>query len=188
MKKILVLVCTTVLFFSLNGQKIQDGGTLNIDGLEVTMDFINKEIKNIKGINFDRFRVSVIVRNNTGKPFNIRLGSTSGVDVSNYGNSFNVHIGSSGLPSENENNMGLIEVNCLNATGARLTSKRINFGLKAHKVNVNYSFQNKDGKYINSVLSAIVGYYLDSDDVISGEATFLVPQGQEPDVLVRKLF
>jgi hypothetical protein len=165
MKYIFIIIFIASGFFSLNAQKIKDGETLEIDGLIVTFHIMNKETRTVRGNTFERYKVSADVKNNTGKSFNIRLGTTS----------------------QDVDNAGLIELNCRNATGARLTSKRINMGLRPHKINVTYWTHNKEGKLVTSVMSVVAGYYLDQGDMVNDEAIFIVPEGQEPDVFIRKL-
>ncbi|MCX8530760.1 hypothetical protein [Chryseobacterium luquanense] len=81
----------------------------------------------------------------------------------------------------------MIEVNCINVTGAKLTSKKIDLKPKAHNLNVTYWAYNKDGKYENSVIPVVAGYYVDPRDSSTDNAIFIVPQSEEPNVSVRKL-
>lgn len=147
------------------GQKITDGATVDVNGLAVTFNILNKESVNVGGKNFDRYKVSATVTNNSGKSINMRLANAPQIVM----------------------NIGLVEVNCLNATGAKLTSKKIDLKPKPHNLNVTYWAYNKDGKYESSVIPVIAGYYLDPGDTVSDNAIFIVPQGEEPNVSVRKL-
>jgi|GEM_PF-4609999 len=59
--------------------------------------------------------------------------------------------------------------------------------MKAQTVNVTYWAYNKDGKYESSVIPIVASYYLDAGDSVNDTATFIVPQGEAPNVTVRKL-
>lgn len=158
---ILIFISSNMIF----AQKIKNGDQLDIEGLTVSFHIISKDSRDVKGNSFDRYKVVLEVKNNTGKSFNIRNAT-----------------------SQNMNDaVGLIELNCINATGARLTSKRIRVGLKSHILKVNYWTRDKDGKSILDSMNVIAGYYLEPGDKVMNEAIFLIPHGEEPDLLVRKL-
>ncbi|WP_293309349.1 hypothetical protein [Pedobacter sp. UBA5917] len=150
-----------------NAQQIKDGETVNVDGIAVTYSVVNKEKLTIKDQNFDRYKVLASVKNNTGKSFNIRLSSS--LDLTGISNS------------------KIIELDCVNATGARLTSKKVQVSMKSHTINVTYPTKDKDGKAITAVLPVIAGYYFDQGQVIENDAIFIVPAGETPQVTVRSL-
>ncbi|MBW8523723.1 hypothetical protein K0U91_00605 [Chryseobacterium chendengshani] len=167
MKKIQLLTALIFLFTVSNfySQKITDGATVDLNGLAVTFNILNKESINVGGKSFDRYKVSASATNNSGKSINIRLSNAPQIVT----------------------NIGIVEINCINATGAKLTSKKIDLKPKAHNLNVTYWAYNKEGKYESSVIPVIAGYYLDPGDTVSDNAIFVVPQGETPDVSVRKL-
>ncbi|GAA4209280.1 hypothetical protein GCM10022289_34500 [Pedobacter jeongneungensis] len=150
-----------------NAQQIKDGETVNIDGIAVTYSVTNKEKLTIKDQNFDRYKVLASVKNNTGKSFNIRLASS--LDLTGISNS------------------KIIELDCVNATGARLTSKKVQVSMKSHLINVTYPTKDKDGKAITALLPVTAGYYFDQGQVIENDAIFIVPAGEVPQVTVRSL-
>jgi len=149
---------------NLNAQKIADGSTVDLNGLAVTFNINNKESVTVGGKNFDRYKVSATLVNNSGKSYNIRLNSAPQV----------------------VSNIELVELNCINATGAKLTAKKLKLNLKPQNVNVTYWAYTKDGKYQSFVIPVVAGYYLDSGESTTDEAIFIVPQGETPDVSVRK--
>ncbi|MBW7676350.1 hypothetical protein [Chryseobacterium chendengshani] len=167
MKKIKLLTALIFLFTVSNfySQKITDGATVDLNGLAVTFNILNKESINVGGKSFDRYKVSASATNNSGKSINIRLSNAPQIVT----------------------NIGIVEINCINATGAKLTSKKIDLKPKAHNLNVTYWAYNKEGKYESSVIPVIAGYYLDPGDTVSDNAIFVVPQGETPDVSVRNL-
>ncbi|NIF05427.1 hypothetical protein F3J23_08220 [Chryseobacterium sp. Tr-659] len=168
-KMVIVLLGMTMNCYS---QKIRENETLNTDGFAVSFYVINKETVNVRKVEYDRYKVAVNVKNNTGKSFNIRLSSTSDL---------------LGSLDDTSDKVGLFELSCVNATGARLTSKRISVGLKPHRIRVAYWEYNSDRKYVQSYMTVTAGYYLDSQESVNDEAIFIVPKGEQPDVLVRKL-
>lgn len=152
-------------FGNVYAQKIADGATLDVGGLAVTFNILNKESVSAGGKNYDRYKVSASMTNNSGKSINIRLSNAPQIVT----------------------NIALVELNCINATGAKLTSKKIDLKPKPHNLNVTYWAYSKEGKYESSVIPVVAGYYLDSGDTVNDTAIFIVPQGQAPDVSVRKL-
>ena len=118
MKKSLFLTFGFVLLSLTNfyAQKITDGATVDVNGLSVTFNILNKEAINVGGKNFDRYKVSAGVTNNSGKSINMRMATAPQIVT----------------------NIALVEVNCINASGAKLTSKKIELKPKAHNLNVTY--------------------------------------------------
>lgn len=150
---------------NLDAQKITDGQTLDLNEFKVTFSVINKETVEVKGKQFDRYKVSASVKNNSEKSYNIRLSAFPQI----------------------ANNIGIVELDCINATGAKLTSKKIELKMKVQIINVTYSAYDKNGKFTSSVIPVTGSYYFDAGDTIHDEAIFIVPQGESPDVSVRSL-
>ena len=150
-----------------NAQQIKDGETVNVNGIAVTYSVINKEKFTIKDQDFDRYKVLASIKNNTGKSFNIRLANS--LDLSGI------------------NSSKIIELDCVNATGARLTSKKVQVSMKSHLINVTYPTKDKDGKSITAIIPVTAGYYFDEGQVIENDAIFIVPAGETPKVSVRSL-
>ncbi|WP_326984595.1 hypothetical protein VUJ46_08705 [Chryseobacterium sp. MYb264] len=148
-----------------NAQKITDGQTLEVNGMSVTFSILNKESIEAGGKPYDRYKVSASVKNTSDKSYNIRLSSFPQI----------------------VSNIGLVELDCINATGAKLTSKKIQLKMKAQIINVTYSAYDKSGKFTNSIIPVTGSYYFDSGDTINDDAIFIVPQGEKPDVTVRNL-
>lgn len=161
----LTLLSLFSCFGNVYGQKITDGATVDVGGLAVTFNILNKESVNAGGKTYDRYKVSASMTNNSGKSINMRLSNAPQIVT----------------------NIALIELNCINATGAKLTSKKIDLKPKPHNLNVTYWAYTKDGKYQSSVIPIVAGYYLDAGDTVNDTAIFIVPQGEAPDVSVRKL-
>jgi len=164
MKK-LIPILLLMVFTSASAQKITDGQTVNVDGLAVTFNILNKESVTAGGKSYDRYKVSATVVNNSGKDFNLRMSNAPQVVT----------------------NTELVELNCINATGAKLTAKKIALKMKPQNLNVTYWAYSKEGKYQSFVIPVVSGYYLDNGGSVNDNAIFIVPQGEAPDVSVRKV-
>ncbi|WP_027388837.1 hypothetical protein [Chryseobacterium gregarium] len=161
-----IAILILLLSFSfVKAQKISDGETVDLNGLAVTFSILNKESVTAGGKNFDRYKVSANLVNNSPKTFNMRLSSAPQIVL----------------------NTALVELNCINATGAKLTSKKLDLKMKPQNVNVTYWAYTKEGKYESAVIPIVAGYYLDTGDTVSDTAVFMVPAGEQPNVSVRKL-
>lgn len=168
MKNLTSLLLFPVFIFlgiNIHAQKISDGQTVDINGMAVTFNILNKESVESGGKSYDRYKVSASIKNNSDKTYNIRLSAFPQI----------------------VSNIGLVELNCINATGARLTSKKIELKMKAQMINVTYSAYDKSGKFITSTIPVTGSYYFDPGDTISDNAIFIVPQGEKPDVSVRSM-
>jgi hypothetical protein len=147
--------------------KIKDGETVDLDGIAVTFNVVNKESVDVKGQSYDRYKVVASAQNNTGKSFNIRLKTYP--DVASIGGG------------------KIVELNCLNATGVRLTSKKIEISMATHQIKVTYLTRNNDGKLANAEMTIPAGYFFDSGQKVENDAIFIVPKGEAPQVSVRKI-
>lgn len=168
MKNLTFLLLFPIAVFAginIHAQKISDGQTIDINGMAVTFNILNKESVEAGGKSYDRYKVSASVKNTSDKAFKIRLSAFPQI----------------------VSNIGLVELDCINATGARLTSKKIELKMKAQMINVIYSAYDKSGKLITSTIPVTGSYYFDPGDTINDNAIFIVPQGEKPDVSVRSM-
>lgn len=163
---LLLLVFAAIsLSTSINAQKIADAQSVDLNGMSVTFNILNKESIEVGGKPFDRYKVSASVKNTSDKSYNIRLSSYPQIIT----------------------NIGIVELDCINATGSKLTSKKIQLKMKAQMINVNYTAYDKSGKLTNNTIPITGSYYFDSGDTISDNAIFIVPQGEKPNVSLRSL-
>lgn len=163
MKKLIPFLLLLV-FTSLSAQKIADGETVTVDGLAVTFNILNKESVTAGGKTYDRYKVSATLVNNSGKDFSLRLSNAPQVVTKTE----------------------LVELDCINATGAKLTSKKLTLKMNPQNLNVTYWAYTKEGKYQSFVIPVVSGYFLDNGGSVSDNAIFIVPQGEAPNVTVRK--
>ena len=63
----LSLLLLFLCFATIYSQKITDGATVDVGGLAVTFNILNKESVSAGGKNYDRYKVSASVTNNSGK-------------------------------------------------------------------------------------------------------------------------
>lgn len=167
MKKLFAISILSLLTIgNLSAQKITDGQTIDLDGLAVTFNILNKESVTAGGKNLDRYKVSATVVNKSGQSINKRMSNAPQVAT----------------------NIELVELDCVNATGAKLTSKKLALKLKPQNLNVTYWAYTKEGKYQSFVIPVVASYYLDNGDSTNDTAIFMVPQGETPEVNVRKTF
>jgi hypothetical protein len=162
---LLLLFTIISLSTSVHAQKISDGQSVDLNGMSVSFNILNKESIEVGGKPFDRYKVSASVKNTSNQSYNIRLSSYPQIIT----------------------NIGIVELDCINATGSKLTSKKIQLKMKAQMINVNYTAYDKSGKLTNSIIPITGSYYFDTGDTISDNAIFIVPQGEKPDVSVRSL-
>ncbi|SHK11514.1 hypothetical protein [Epilithonimonas mollis] len=167
MKNVITSSVFILIFLTsfVKAQKISDGETLDLNGLSVTFNVLNKETISAGGKNLDRYKVSATLTNNSQKSYNMRMSNAPQIAT----------------------NTVLVELNCINATGAKLTSKKLDLKLKAQTVNVTYWAYTKDGKYESTVMPIIASYYLDTGESVNDTAIFIVPQGEALNVTARKL-
>ncbi|MET6996094.1 hypothetical protein [Chitinophaga defluvii] len=166
-RKVTLTLSLLSLTAVLHAQQIKDGETLDLDGIAVTFNVMNKETVEVKGQSYDRYKVVAAAQNNTGKSFNIRLKTYP--DVGSIGGG------------------KIVELNCQNATGARLTSKKLDVNMATHQLKVTYLAKNNDGKLVNNEITVPAGYFFDPGQKVENDAIFIVPKGETPQVSVRKL-
>lgn len=163
----MLTVCLSCIAGLSQAQQIKDGETVDLDGIAVTFNIVNKEPVDVKGQAFDRYKVTASAQNNTGKGISIRL--------TTFPNPASIGGGK------------IVELNCINATGARLTSKKLEVSMATHQIKVTYLAKGTDGKLGNSEMTVPAGFFLDAGQKVQNDAIFIVPKGETPQVNVRKV-
>jgi len=149
-------------FISAFAQKISDGQTSNINGISVSITITGKETVEIKGKNYERYKVTATAKNNSGKSFYSRETS---------------------YPEYFKKTKG-IEFNCTNATGLRLTTKQLVLRPQTHTVKATIQTYDNTGKSVSKSYNITAGYYFDPEDTLQGSDIFIVPAGEKPDFSV----
>lgn len=165
MKNYFILLFSFQLpLFFVSAQKITDGESVDVNGLSVTFNILNKEAITVGGKEFDRYKVSAKLVNNTQKAI------MSGLVMLR-----------SSFPAIHQWKLTALMLQELNL------HQKIDLKLKPQNVNVTYWAYTKDGKYQSFVIPIVAGYYLDSGDSVNDDAIFIVPKGESPNVNVRSL-
>ena len=84
-----------------------------------------------------------------------------------------------------QNNDLLAQFDCLNATGARLTSKGGTVRAKPFYVPYTTSVKAADGKTVNNTVQVQAGYWLRNGETVSSDLILIVPGGEVPRLKVR---
>jgi hypothetical protein len=79
----------------------------------------------------------------------------------------------------------LANFDCVNATGARMTSKSATVRARPFTVPYSTSTKNAEGKTITTTVQVQAGHMLDNGETISEDIIVLVPEGELPTMKVR---
>jgi hypothetical protein len=147
---------------------ITDSMTQTVEGLAAGYNIVNAKEKEVgnKG-DFSRYSVNFYVTNTSNE---------AKIILNKQG--FNL-LGSGDASS------GLVQFRCVNATGARLTSKELN--LQAKPCTLQALVDDKDcstGKVTQSRRPAQVGYWIRPGETISANTVVIVPLNERPNVTV----
>ena len=85
---------------------------------------------------------------------------------------------------ESENRI-LAKFDCINATGARLTSKTGEVDAKPMFVNARVSTRDEKGKPMTEMQKVQVGYYIGAGETVETSVIFIVPLNSKPDIKLR---
>lgn len=150
-----------------SAQQMTEGEDLNANGLVLTYHLMNKENVQVGGQNFDKYKVVATAKNNTGISFNLRVPKYPAT----------AEIGTTRIA----------DLNCLNATGAKLTSKKATLRMTAHIIKVAFPGMAPRGAYYDNRLVVPASYYFDAGQTIEDNVQFIVPQGEDPKISARVL-
>ncbi|UFH52377.1 ABC transporter permease [Spirosoma sp. KNUC1025] len=164
----LVLFLGLCLSFVAQGQPaydITDKQPAQLNGLEYGYSIRNESKKDIgsKGT-FNRYEMTVYVTNKSGctKLFFPRQ-TTFGL----------------------QNQDLLANFDCVNATGARLTSKTTTVRARPFLVPYSTSTKNAEGKEVISTVQVQAGHMLENGETVVNHIVVIVPQGEAPSIRVR---
>lgn len=151
--------------FSQQPFTVTQSAPARLDGLKAGYTLVNEKEKEVgdKG-NFSRFSIEFYITN-----------ETSQAKIILYKQGFNL-LGSDVSPN-------LVLFRCLNATGARMTSKE--FSLQAKTCTIPALVEDKDcssGKTTQSKRLVQVGYWIKAGETISTKSVVIVPLSQQPDM------
>jgi Ricin-type beta-trefoil lectin domain-like len=166
--RIILLFCSSLSFipaFSQQPFTVTQSAPARLDGLKAGYTLVNEKEKEVgdKG-NFSRFSIEFYITNETNQ-----------AKIILYKQGFNL------LASDVSPNLVLFR--CINATGARMTSKE--FSLQAKTCMIPALVEDKDcssGKTTQSKRQVQVGYWIKAGETISTKSVVIVPLSQQPDM------
>jgi hypothetical protein len=82
-------------------------------------------------------------------------------------------------------NRALAKFDCVNATGARLTSKTGELNAKPMFVTARVNTRDEKGKSIVENQKVQVGYYIGAGETVEENVIFIVPLNSRPEIKVR---
>ena len=135
------------------------------DGIEYGYSIKNVSTKEVSNSNFSRYEVT--------------LYSTNKSECSRV-----VLFGQSLTQNEYEMKV-LAKFDCINATGARLTSKSGEVSAKPMFVTAKVSTRDNQGKTVLENQKVQVGYYIGVGETVENNVIFIVPLNSKPEVRVR---
>ena len=139
------------------------------DGLEMGYNIVNSSTKETNSTDYSRYEVSFYVTNKSGAAKFIL-----------YSLSF--------LGSDDETSMKQVaKFDCVNATGARLTSKGAMIELKPFYVTAKQTKTNCDGKTVTEKNKVQIGYFIAAGATLHEKVILLVPLNEQPQIKVRLL-
>ena len=171
-----ILSLTAILFLSrvLNAQQIaglEEGKPYSHNGLEYGYYITNESSKEVKGEDYERYEINLMVTNTSGclKIIPFKAGWSSG----------------SGSTSS-EDDVIIAEFNCTNATGKRLTAKKGTVSARPWYSNVRVPDEAAKNKY--KTISAQVGYALRNGQAATNRIIVIVPKGERPKLNCRIVY
>lgn len=168
-------LCLAILLFGKLAQAqqvidLEEKKPYSSNGLEYSYYISNESSKEVKGENYDRFEVNLVVTNTSGclKLIPFKPGSNGNESTSS------------------EDNIPIAEFNCTNATGKRLTAKRGTVSAKPWYSNVKVPDETAKDKY--KMINAQVGYALRNGQTASTRIIVIVPKGERPKLNCRVIY
>jgi hypothetical protein len=167
MKTVLIIVLTA-LSFAANAQQskaITEEAPLVADEMEYGYSIKNVSTKEVSDKEFSRYEVTLYVTNKSGCSRVVLLDQ----NLSQLFSDARV----------------LAKFDCINATGARLTSKSGDVGAKPMYITARVNTKDDKGKSITENQKVQVGYYLGVGETAEENVIFIVPLNAKPEIKVR---
>ena len=167
MRKVYVVLLLLLSLFvkAQQSRPITEDDPLVSDGIEYGYSIRNVNTREVSNKNFSRYEVTLYVTNKS---------ECSRVIL--FGQSLN--------PFENEIST-LARFDCVNATGARLTSKGGELHAKPMFVTARVSTRDDKGKSIFENQKVQIGYYIGVGETVEESVIFIVPLDSKPNIKVR---
>lgn len=168
MKKIILLLVLAGSSFFANAQmqkSVTEDTPFSADGIEYGYAIKNARNREVSSKDYSRYEVTLYATN-----------KSECSRVVFFGQGLNL------LESENRI---LARFDCINATGARLTSKSGEVSAKPMFVNARVSTRDEKGKPMTEMQKVQVGYYLGAGETVEADVIFIVPLNSKPDIKLR---
>lgn len=158
----------TQLAFSQSFQPIEENQVQEANGLIYGYRIKSVQQKAVKNKgDFDRYELVAYITNNRGCDISTRLS----------GNETPEQLRQLQLP--------LVEFECSNATGYRLTSKGTNIKAEEHRINYKFFTRDNQGKNVENRATTLAGYFFAAGSTREDTFIVIVPQGEKPRLQVR---
>ncbi len=162
-----------LLFFYIGGSaqqvvNLEEGKPYLYNGLEYSYYISNESSKEVKGEDYERYEVNLVVTNTSGclKLIPFKSGWTGS--------------------TSSEDDVMIAEFNCTNANGKRLTSKKGTLSAKPWYSSVRVPDETTKDKY--KTINAQVGYALRNGQTVTNKIVVIVPKGERPKVNCRIIY
>lgn len=167
MKQLLFIILVTFSTYA-SGQQakaITEETPFVTDGIEYGYSIKNVSTKEVGGKDFSRYEVTLYATNKNECSRVVLLSqSLSSLD-------FDINT--------------LAKFDCINATGARLTSKNGNVSAKPMFVMARVNTKDDKGKSVTENQKVQIGYYIGVGETVEENVIFIVPLNTKPEIKVR---
>ena len=167
MKKIMILLLIAVSTGAAAQQSkpVTEEAPFAADGIEYGYSIRNAGTREVKDKDFSRYEVTLYATNKSQCSRIVLYGQSMGLFESDM--------------------KILAKFDCINATGAKLTSKSGEVCAKPMYVNARVNTRDEKGKSITENQKVQVGYYIGVGETVEQSVIFIVPLNSKPDVKVR---
>ena len=161
----LILIAFSVAVHAQQSKSVTEDAPLVVDGIEYGFAIKNASTKEVGNKDFSRYEVTFYA---TNKSYCNR--------IIFYNQSMSML----------ESDMKIFaKFDCINATGARLTSKSAQVEAKPMWVNARVDTRDDKGKQITQTQKVQIGYYLGIGETTEQNVILIVPLNSKPEVRVR---
>lgn len=169
MKKTILLVgmLATVQLFAQPSKPVTEENPYIEDGIEYGYSIKNVSTKEVSNKDFSRYEVTLYATNKSECSRVVLLDQ--------------------GISKPLNDIKTLAKFDCLNATGARLTSKSGEVSAKPMFVTARVNTRDMQGKSVVENQKVQIGYYIGAGETVQDNVIFIVPLNDKPDLKVRIL-
>jgi hypothetical protein len=162
---ILLLLAISSVTLAQQSKSITEDSPFSMDGMEYGYSIKNANVREVSNKDFSRYEVTLYATNKSECSRIVLFGQSM--------NQFESDIST------------LARFDCVNATGARLTSKSGDVNAKPMFVNARVSTRDEKGRSITENQKVQVGYFVGAGETVEQSVIFIVPLNSKPDVRVR---